>query len=199
MLKVALTGGIATGKTTAANLFHQLGVDIIDADIIAREITAPNTVAEATIIEKFGANLVTTNGILDRKKCRELVFLDAKKKQWLEEFLHPKIRENIREQIGTVRSAYCLLVIPLLVESNHYEYIDRICVINVDPEIQQQRAMTRDHATAEHIKRITQAQANQAERLKIADDIITNNDNRDHLYQQVKQLNQLYLELSTTY
>ncbi len=199
MLKVALTGGIASGKTTTANLFNELGIDIIDADIIARELTAPGTELEATIIAEFGASTVATDGLLDRKKCRQLVFIDKQKKQWLEQLLHPQIRLKMRENLEKIRSAYAILVIPLLVESDHFKYIDRVCVIDIEQDLQLQRAMSRDHANAAAIKSVIKAQARQAARLAIADDVITNNGSIPHLKARVKQLNQLYLELSTTY
>jgi dephospho-CoA kinase len=195
MLKVALTGGIGSGKSTASAHFSTLGIDIIDADVIAHQLTAPGSDIEQNIIDHFGADCVTTNGVLDRKKCRDIVFQDTAQRHWLEQLLHPLIRQEIQHGLNVSRSAYSIAVIPLLFESGHYPSINRICVVDIDAGIQRQRAMLRDHTTEDDIKRIQQAQAQQQQRLAIADDIIYNNGNLEQLKQRVEELHQLYLNL----
>ena len=124
------------------------------------------------------------------------MFQDTAQRQWLEQLLHPLIRQEIQHGLNVSRSAYSIAVIPLLFESGHYPSINRICVVDVDPKIQRQRAMLRDHTTEEDIKRIQHAQAQQQQRLAIADDIIYNNGNLAQLKQRVTALHQHYLSLS---
>ncbi len=198
MFVVALTGGIASGKSTAANYFQELDIDVISADQISRDLTAPGSECEETIIQHFGAEHVVTDGHLDRRKCRLVIFSEPEKKTWLENLLHPKIRRIIQIKLTQVRSAYAVVEIPLLVESNSYEYIDRVCVIDTDHKTQLTRATARDHSNIESIKQIIAQQALKKDRLAIADDIIINNGNLDTLKKRVQELNHLYLQLSVT-
>ena len=154
MFVVALTGGIASGKSTAAKYFQELDIEVISADQISRDLTAPGSECETTIIRHFGADHVVTDGHLDRRKCRMVIFNDPQKKAWLEALLHPKIRQLIQLKLTQARSAYTIVEIPLLVESNAYDYIHRVCVIDVDQDTQLARASSRDNSNTEEIKQI---------------------------------------------
>ena len=198
MFNVGLTGGIGSGKTTVASFFEKLGATIIDADKIAHRITQPNTYSFEAIVEHFGKTVVKTNGTLDRKKLRDIIFNHTEERKWLENRLHPVIREAMKEQIVKADSVYCLLVIPLLAETNakNFDYLDRICVIEVVESLQIKRVMKRDQISEIEAKAILNSQASNAVRLKIADDIIHNNDDLEYLKKQVFGLNQKYLNLA---
>jgi len=131
MFRVGLTGGIGSGKSTITELFKAYGVTVIDADKIAHAITEPNADAFAAIVQHFGENIVTSSGILDRKKLRELIFQNPAERKWLENLLHPIISNTMKAESLKAKSPYCLLVIPLLAESNKIDYLDRICAVNI--------------------------------------------------------------------
>ena len=198
MFSVGLTGGIGSGKSTVAEFFKKLGVTIIDADQIAHRITKPNTYSFETIVERFGKKIVKSDGTLDRKTLRNIVFNNSTERKWLENHLHPVIREAMKEQMTKADSVYCLLVIPLLAESKskNFEYLDRVCVIDVSKSLQTKRVMKRDHASEAEVAAILASQCSNEERLKIADDVIHNNDDLEYLKKQVFELNQKYLELA---
>lgn len=194
---VGLTGGIGSGKTTVANAFAKLGVPIIDADQIAHDITNPEKPAYQKIIAHFGKSILQPNNAIDRKKLRELIFNQPTERQWLENTLHPLIRSEMKKIISTITSPYCICVIPLLAESTGIDFIDRVLVVNASLEKQISRAQLRDKATAEQIKKMINAQAHQTKRLKIADDIIQNeDDNIASLDMQIHSLHQQYLSLA---
>jgi dephospho-CoA kinase len=195
MLRVGLTGGIGSGKSCVAQWFQRLGVDIIDADKIAHLITEPNTYSFETIIEHFGNCIVDKNGNLDRSALRQRVFQSPDERRWLENLLHPIIRESIKSRINKVNSPYCVIVIPLLAESNNIDYLDRICVISTTEALQIKRVTQRDNISASDASKILAAQASNQARLKIADDVIENNADIDSLRTQVAHLNQKYLDL----
>lgn len=194
---VGLTGGIATGKTTVSHLFSKLGVPIIDADIIARELTEINTDAYHQIHAHFGDAVINNDKTLNRKIVRDLIFENASQKKWLENLLHPLIRKKIKEAIANVAYPYCICVIPLLVESQPIDFIDRVLVVTAPEAMQIARATSRDQSEADQIKKIIHAQAESDSRLKIADDVIYNNDNIDQLEARVLKLHDRYLETRT--
>lgn len=198
MFCVGLTGGVGSGKSTVAKFFQKLGVTIIDADEIAHEITKPNTYAYEAIVEHFGKEIVKSNGELDRAALRSIIFNNPDERKWLENRLHPVIREAMRERAIKADTVYSILVIPLLAESKlqNYSYLDRICVIEVPETIQIQRVMERDHTTKEEVLAILNAQSSNKERLKFADDIIHNNSDLNYLKNSVFELNQKYLNLA---
>lgn len=197
---VGLTGGIGSGKSTIANLFIELGVKIIDADIIAREVVAKGTPFFAEIVNHFGEQILTEQKELDRAKLRQIVFNDPHQKTWLNQLLHPAIRQEMLNQLAQNQDDYVIWVVPLLIENNLTEFCDRILVIDVLPEIQLSRALARDNSNEETIKNIMAAQVNQEQRLSYADDIIENNlpldQNFAKLKQQVLELHQKYIELA---
>ncbi len=196
MLRIGLTGGIGSGKTTVADMFKQLGVTVIDADQIARDITAPNTTALQAIIKHFGRSLLKSDGTLDRSQLRDIIFNNPTERDWLQGLLHPAIRLEMQQQIKVAKPPYCILAIPLLTESSSIDFVDRILVIDAPEALQLERATARDQSNAAAIKAIMQSQSSRAERLAYADDIIVNDSSLDALRQQVVALHKIYLQNS---
>ncbi|MBW3806898.1 dephospho-CoA kinase [Aeromonas jandaei] len=174
MYVVAITGGIGSGKTTIANQFAEVGIDVVDADVIAREVVEPGTPALAAISDHFGPDVITSDGQLDRRRLREQVFIDPSAKAWLNALLHPLIRSEMQRQCAAARSPYCLLVVPLLVENKLTGLANRVLVVDVDEATQIERTCRRDGVSAEQAKAIIAAQASRSERLAAADDVIEN-------------------------
>ncbi|QSR49208.1 dephospho-CoA kinase [Aeromonas veronii] len=174
MYVVAITGGIGSGKTTIANQFAELGIDVVDADVIAREVVEPDTPALAAIADHFGPDVITPDGQLDRRSLRKRVFSDPSAKTWLNALLHPLIRSEMQRQCAAARPPYCLLVVPLLVENKLTGLANRVLVVDVDEATQIERTCRRDGVTAEQAKAIIAAQASRSERLAAADDVIEN-------------------------
>ncbi|MDH2997836.1 dephospho-CoA kinase [Pasteurellaceae bacterium LFhippo2] len=197
---IGLTGGIGSGKSTVANLFEKLGVPIIDADIVARQVVEKGSPLLAQIADYFGSQILTENGALDRTALRQIVFADPVKKEWLNNLLHPAIREEMLKQLNSVTPPYALWVVPLLIENKLTEFCDRVLVVDVLPEIQLERTLKRDNSNEETIKNIIKAQVDRSTRLSYADDIIENNQPLEQglalLEQQVNQLHQTYLTLA---
>ena len=193
---IGLTGGIGSGKTTVANVFADYGIDLIDADIIAREVVAVGSVGLARITEKFGNSILLNNGNLDRSQLRTVIFSDPQHKEWLNQLLHPLIREKMLADIDRATSPYCLLIVPLMVENNLQTLTDRLLIVDVDQQTQIMRTQQRDNVSLEQIKSILAAQASRQQRLDAADDIICNNGDNQALLTQVAQLHQHYLALA---
>lgn len=194
--RVGLTGGIGSGKTTVTNLFSKLGIEIIDADAIAHQITQKNQVATQKIIAHFGADITHPDGSLNRKRLREIVFQNPTQRKWLEKTLHPIIIEEIKTQSAKVTSPYCIIVIPLLVETNTQHLLDRICVIDISEATQIERAHRRDQTSKKNIEAIMKSQSQRQQRLTIANDVIQNDQDLAFLQQQVNELHQQYLSLA---
>ncbi|WP_305837406.1 dephospho-CoA kinase [Photobacterium leiognathi] len=196
-LVIGLTGGIGSGKTTVANLFTDTyGIDIIDADIVAREVVEPNTFGLNTIIEKCGKEILLEDGTLNRAKLRDAIFSQPELKTWLNNLLHPLIREKMQQDINQSQSPYCLLVVPLMVENNLQTMTHRLLVVDVDEQIQIERTQQRDNVSIKQIKNILASQASREQRLDAADDVITNNGDNKALVSQVEQLHLQYLKMS---
>lgn len=174
MYVVAITGGIGSGKTTVANQFAALGIEVVDADLIAREVVEPGTPALAAIAEHFGADILDERGALDRRALRERIFSHPEEKSWLNALLHPLIRGEMLRQCAAAKSPYCLLVVPLLVENRLTHLADRVLVIDVDEATQIERTCRRDGVSREQAQAILAAQASRAERLAAADDVLDN-------------------------
>jgi dephospho-CoA kinase len=174
MYVVAITGGIGSGKTTIANQFAALGIEVVDADLIAREVVAPGTPALAAIVNHFGTEMLTEQGLLDRRALRERIFSDPAAKSWLNALLHPIIRSEMLRQCAAVSSPYCLLVVPLLVENRLTGLADRVLVIDVDEATQIERTCRRDGVSREQAQAILASQASRSERLAMADDVLDN-------------------------
>lgn len=194
---VGLTGGIGSGKTTIANMFAEYGVDLIDADIIARQVVAPNSAALSQISTHFGRSYLLADGNLNRSKLRNTVFADNNAKQWLNNLLHPLIRIALLEQIKKAKSYYCLLIAPLLIENNLTQYTDRVLVIDVSELTQINRTIQRDNIDKTQVKNIINSQITRDKRLLAADDVIDNNGpDLTLIAKQVKQLHQYYCRLN---
>lgn len=174
MYVVVITGGIGSGKTTIANQFAELGIDVVDADVIAREVVEPGTPALAAIAAHFGPDVIAADGQLDRRCLRERVFSDPDAKAWLNALLHPLIRQEMLRRCAAARSPYCLLVVPLLVENKLTGLANRVLVIDVDEATQIERTCRRDGVSREQAQAILAAQASRAERLAAADDVLDN-------------------------
>jgi dephospho-CoA kinase len=198
MLTVGLTGGIGSGKSTVANLFASYGTPLIDADVIAHEITTDSQPALKTIIEHFGDHLRLKNGGLDRSTLRTIIFNDTHERKWLEALLHPLIRDRIKQDIAKVSAPYCLVIIPLLFETSSYPFIDRILVVDTSEKNQFDRIARRDHADKSQITAILKSQATRVQRLQGANDIILNDGELADLIPQVERFHLLYRELGLT-
>ncbi|WP_371189552.1 dephospho-CoA kinase [Thalassotalea maritima] len=195
-LIIGLTGGIGSGKTTVANMFAKYGIDIVDADIVAREVVAPGSQALNDIANHFGHDFILPDGNLDRAKLRQRVFSNHDDKTWLNALLHPLIREQMQLQCKQAKSAYCLLVAPLLIENGINRNVDKVLVVDVSPETQVARTTSRDNNSPAQVKRIMAAQANRDHRLIHADFVIDNNDsNLQSVENQVELLHRQFLKL----
>lgn len=198
MYVVAITGGIGSGKTTVANQFAELGIEVVDADVIAREVVEPGTQALAAIAAHFGSAVITPDGQLDRRRLREQVFTDPQAKGWLNALLHPLIRTEMQRQCAAARSPYCLLVVPLLVENQLTALANRVLVIDVDEATQIERTCRRDGVSHEQAQAILAAQASRAERLAAADDVLDNqNGTPEAIKSRILALHETYLAFAS--
>lgn len=197
---VGLTGGIGSGKTTVSNLFAELGVDIIDADIVARQVVEKGSPLLEKIVEHFGQRILTDEKELDRTALRQIVFNNEAEKTWLNNLLHPAIRAEMVKKLQESTACYVIWVVPLLIENKLTELCDRVLVVDVSPEIQLERATRRDKSKVETIKNIMAAQVSRAERLSYADDVIENNLPLEQglplIKEQVQALHHKYLVLA---
>lgn len=191
---IGLTGGIGSGKTTAANFFAELGVTVIDADVIAREVVTPGSNTLKKIIAHFGSEIADSSGALQRSKLREIIFNDVNAREWLENLLHPLILQEIHRQAEKTHASYCIAVIPLLLEKNAHEGIDRILVIDAPEDLQIERAKQRDDLSETQVKNILATQLSRAQRLTKADDVILNDNDLKSLKQKIKALHIEYLK-----
>jgi dephospho-CoA kinase len=197
-LRIGLTGGIASGKSTVAQRFLDLGVPVIDADEAARAVVAPGTPGLANVIQRFGSGMVAANGELDRRALRELIFSDSGARRDLEAVLHPFIRADMEQRAQSAVGPYIVMAIPLLVEGGSTDRVDRILVVDVDEAVQLQRVMARDGCSLEQAGAILASQASRSARLAAADDVLLNAGTVTDLRQSVDRLHERYLKLSYT-
>jgi dephospho-CoA kinase len=195
-LVVGLTGGIGSGKSTVAEGFAALGVPVIDADQLARELVEPGQPALEEIIAVFGVNCTDGDGKLDRDYMRRQIFADATHKRQLEAILHPKIRQRIMSLLAAIDTPYCIVVIPLLLETGQTDLVDRILVIDTPEKEQLKRVAARDGLTHNAVMAIMATQSDRSTRLNAADDVIINDTDLDSLTGRIQELHQLYMELS---
>lgn len=193
---VGLTGGIGSGKSEVSRRFEALGINVIDADIIAREVVSIGKPALKEIAERFGQKILNSDQTLNRGKLRELIFDNQNEKTWLEKLLHPLIRADIISQFKQSNSPYQILSSPLLLETNQHELVNRILVVDADESLQISRAMTRDTNNRDQIKKIMKSQLHRSERRARADDIIENHGDLNSLDVQVTTLHNFYLDLA---
>jgi dephospho-CoA kinase len=194
--RVALTGGIASGKSTVASLFAELGVPVIDTDVIAREVVEPGQPALAAAVAAFGSEVLGSDGRLDRRRLREQIFADAGARQRLNAILHPAIRAEMERQSQAAGGDYQLLVIPLLTEGGRRDHIDRVLLVDVPEALQVERLMMRDGVSREQAVASLNAQATRAERLAMADDVLRNSGQPDELRDRVAELHGKYRALA---
>jgi dephospho-CoA kinase len=198
MYVVAITGGIGSGKTTVANQFATLGIEVIDADLIAREVVEPGTPALTAIANHFGPGILDEQGRLDRRVLRERIFSEPAAKHWLNALLHPLIRSEMLRQCAAASSPYCLLVVPLLVENRLMNLADRVLVIDVDEATQIERTCRRDGVSRAQAEAILAAQASRAERLAVADDVLDNQSGTSEtILARILALHETYLAFAT--
>jgi len=199
MLTIALTGGIASGKTSASDHFHLLGVPIVDADVLAREVVAPGTPGLAALVNHFGDRILDDRKELDRVALRSIIFSDKKAKQTVDNILHPLIRQLSDQKLGALRNenhAYAIYAIPLLVETAQQDRFDRIVVVDVSESVQINRLTARDGGSEVAARKILATQASREARLAVADDVIDNNGSIDELKHQVEMLHKSYCALA---
>jgi dephospho-CoA kinase len=195
-LRIGLTGGIASGKSTVADLFAARGVPVIDTDVIAREVVAPGQPALAEIGARFGERMLDATGNLDRAAMRQLIFADDQARQDLEAILHPRIGAETRRQSEEAGGTYQLIVVPLLTGSALRDFVDRILVVDCEEARQVERLLARDAESVEQARRILAAQSSREDRLAIADDVINNDHSLEHLRDQVDDLDREYRQLA---
>jgi dephospho-CoA kinase len=195
-LRVALTGGIASGKSRVADQFATLGVPVIDTDVIARQVVEPGQPALAEVIEVFGSGVLGADDRLDRRRLREIVFSDAAARGRLESILHPAIRSEMERQSRAAGGPYQLLVIPLLTEGGRRDHVDRVLLVDVPESVQIERLMRRDSVSREQAEASLGAQATRAARLAIADDVIDNTGSPEDLPGKIALLHEQYLRLA---
>ena len=197
MLTIGLTGGIGSGKSEVARLFEQLGIPLIDADVIAHNLVRPGSEALSEIINRFGEEILTAEGTLDRARLADIVFNLPEMRKQLEDILHPREREHIRafkDKHGD--EPYIIVVIPLLLESEQQDMVDRILVVNAEESVRIQRVQARDDRSVEQIRAIMQNQASDNARNAAADDCLDNNGSLEQLQNNVNKLHHRYLALA---
>jgi dephospho-CoA kinase len=195
-LRIGLTGGIASGKSTAAGRFSELGVPVIDADESARAVVAPGTAGLTQVISKFGRGVLAENGELNRRALRDLIFSDPGLRRELEHILHPLIRADMDSRAQAAVGPYLIMAIPLLVEGGARGRVDRVLVVDVDEALQLERVMARDGSTFDQARAILASQSSRSARLAAADDVLLNTGTVTDLRQGVDRLHERYLRLA---
>jgi len=193
---VGLTGGIGSGKSAAADLFAAQGIELVDTDLLAREVVEPGSTALAEIAEHFGKEILDASGALDRARLRAIIFADPNQKAWLERLLHPAINTLMLSRLSACTGPYCLLVSPLLLETEQANAVDRILVIDACREIQLMRTLQRDGSSRETVEAIIDSQIPRSERLKRADDIISNESDLEALAKAVLAQHHVYCAMA---
>lgn len=196
MLRIGLTGGVASGKSTVADLFATHGATVLDTDVIAREVTEPGQPALAQLVAGAGRDILAKDGRLDRAELRKRIFADAGLRRTVESILHPLILAELGRQSAAASGPYQIIVIPLLVEGDRAGLVDRVLVVDCPPEMQIERLMLRDGETRAGAEAMLEAQAGRLERLAAADDLIVNNGPEAALAAQVADLDRLYRKLA---
>ncbi len=193
-MTVALTGGIAAGKSAVTRRFEALGVSVHDADVAARAVVEPGTDGLQAVVEAFGADVLDAAGRLDRRAMRERVFADAVARRTLEAIIHPRVRQWLLDRVASTSASYCILAIPLLVESfAHYRWVDRVLVVDATESLQLSRLMARDGIDVMLAQKMVAQQSSRSERLAIADDVIDNSQDEAALDAAVAALHQRYM------
>jgi len=192
---LGLTGGIASGKSAAAQRFAELGVHVVDADQASRWVVEPGRPALAALAERYGVALLQADGSLDRGALRKVIFEDAQERRWVEALLHPLIAEEIARSLASATSPYAVFVSPLMVESGQYRTTQRLLVVDAPEAVRVARTLLRDHTTPEQVQAILKAQASREQRLALADDVLVNDRDLAWLHSEVERLHAFYLTL----
>lgn len=197
MLTIGLTGGVGSGKSTVAEIFAELGAEIIDTDLIARELVEPGTPALQAMTQHFGSDILNPDGSLNRRHLRGHIFGHPQERAWLEQLLHPLIQAEVHRRLPLSQGLYTVVVIPLLTENYRqtYPFLDRICVVDCEDSIQLERTAARDGITTELAAQMLRAQLSREERLALAQDVITNNHDLSSLKDQIMALHRKYLTI----
>ena len=196
MFVVGVTGGIGSGKTTVTRLFEQLGVVVVDADVIARHIMDRGSPAMQAVVARYGDQALHHDGSLNRAWLRAHIFAHPEEKNWLNQLTHPLIRQQILQQLAAAQSTYVMLSAPLLIENGLHKLCQRVLVVDVDEAAQRQRTALRDNVSSDQVGAIMKAQASREQRLAVATEVIDNNGSAADLLPQVKKLHTLYLQLA---
>lgn len=196
VLTIALTGGIGSGKTSIASIFKSLGVPIIDSDTISKEIILPGKPCFKDIVNEFGEEILTNKGTIDHYKLRDIIFNNDEARIKLENITHPIIFKNIDIQTSLINYPYCLVIVPLLIETKSVKYFDKVLLVDTLENIQFGRVTKRDSMSPTLLRKIIKTQATRSERLKYADDIIENNNKIGNLNEYINILHKKYLTLS---
>ena len=196
MYIVGLTGGIGSGKTTISQFFLNNNIEVINSDAISREVVQPGTNALAKIEERFGAEILTESRVLNRPRMRSIIFKDDDQKVWLENLLHPLIRDAISLSIAHAKSDYVVLESPLLLETDQHKLVDRILVVDISPKTQLERTLSRDGGSKDTIKSIIDSQLTRSERLNRADDVINNEQDIQSVRSEFESIHENYLILA---
>jgi dephospho-CoA kinase len=197
MLRIGLTGGIASGKSAASDCFASLGVPVIDTDLISRELVQPDTEGLQEVIENFGDGVLDETGKLDRARLRAIVFASDDKRQLLEDILHPAIRNRVEELVAEITQApYVIIVIPLLFETRYPIPVDRVLLVDMDEDLQLERLIQRDNLNREQARAMLRAQTTRQQRLQKADDIVRNDGSIEELHAQLRTLHHDYLVMA---
>ena len=196
MFVLGITGGIGSGKTAVTDIFSELNIDVIDADIASRKAVEKGSSSLKEIEDQFGSEIILNDGNLDRQKLREVIFDKEEEKDWLEKLLHPQILKIINSELAESRTSYTILVSPLLFETGQYKLCSRTLLVDVEEKLQIARASKRDNVSEEQIKSIIEAQMPRSEKITLANDIVTNNGTLEDLRKEIISLHNNYLKLS---
>lgn len=198
MLRIGVTGGIGCGKSTVASLFAEhFGIPVIDADEVTRELTLPGKPALQAIKDRFGEEVILADGNLNRRRLRQIIFADATAKTKLEAILHPQVRDYIDQWTKSLNTDYCLIVIPLLLESGMRHLVDRILLVDCEPSRQLMRVMRRDQCSEQEVTKIMASQMPREQKRAWADDVIDNNASPEETFAQITPLHNKYYRLAT--
>lgn len=196
MFIVGLTGGIGSGKTVASDRFEELGVKVVDADIASRVVVENGQPALHSIEGKFGSDVISDDGSLNRAKLREIIFKDNEAKSWLEALLHPLIAKHISDEISRATSKYAVLVSPLLFETSQFEMCNRTLLIDVSKEAQILRTAARDNVSKSQVEKIISSQMDRDQKIRKADDVIVNDGEINDLISKIDDIHQKYIEIA---
>lgn len=188
MFVVGLTGGIGSGKSAATSIFEELGIDVVDADLASREAVMPGSNALMKIHERFGDDILLEDKTLNRGKLREIIFDNSEEKIWLEQLLHPEIRDIIQSKLQSSTSEYVILVSPLLFETDQYDFCDLTILIDTSESSQITRTSKRDEVTEDSVKKIIQTQMSRENKLKLANIVINNDNTLEDLKKNVEKI-----------